>query len=199
MEVKEGAFAYSKQHYTIEEYLELEDAATEKHEYYLGEIFAMSGAKLQHNIVTTNLLGSLSNTLKGKPCRPYGSDLRIHIEKNSLFTYPDISVICGEPESRNNDGMNFLNPTVLMEVASPATRNYDRETKFKLYRDIPTLMEYVLINPEAISIEAWFINVRGHWELRDYRTIQDILKLHSLGISVLVSEIYEGTKAAVQF
>jgi len=196
MEVNEAAVSYSKQQYTIEEYLTMENAAEEKHEYYRGEIFAMSGAKLQHNIVTINLTTTLKNKLKGKPCRPYGRDLRIHIEKNTLFTYPDISVICGEPISRSNDGLNFLNPTVIIEVASPSTRNYDRETKFKLYRDIPTLKEYMLADPEAISIESWFINGHGNWELREYRSIADILELNSIGVSMALGEIYEGTKVS---
>src|SRR3712207_2746804 len=96
MEVREPAVAYGKKLFTIEEYLEMEEASQEKHEYYKGEIFAMSGAKLTHNTITYGLLATLLNKLKGKSCRPFGSDMRIHIEKNTLFTYPDISIICGE-------------------------------------------------------------------------------------------------------
>ena len=194
MEVNEAAVSYGKLHYTIEEYLEMENAASEKHEYYQGEIFAMSGAKLQHNIVTINLIAALKEKLKGKPCRPYGSDMRIHIPKNTLFTYPDISVVCGDPVSRNDDDMNFLNPTVIIQVASPATRNYDREAKFTLYRDIPTLKEYVLADPQAIRIESYFINANGNWELRDYRSIEDTLELRSIGVTISLTDIYEETK-----
>lgn len=194
MEVNEPAVAYSKRHYTIEEYLEMENAATEKHEYYQGEIFAMSGAKLEHNIVARNLMILLGNKLKGKPCQPFGSDLRIHVEKNTLFTYPDLSIICGEPESLNNDKMNFLNPTLIIEVASPATRDYDRGAKFKLYRGIPTLKEYILIDPLSISIEAFFINEIGNWELREYSNIDQTLGLPTIQVSVGLKEIYEGTE-----
>ena len=194
MEVDEAAVAYGKLHYTIEEYLEMENAATEKHEYYQGGIFAMSGARSQHNVVVINMITAMKNKLKGKPCRPYGSDLRIHIPKNTLFTYPDISVVCGNPASWNDDDMNFLNPTIIVEVASPSTRNYDRKTKFKLYRDIPTLKEYILVDPEAVSIEAYFINDAGHWELRDYHTIEETLELRSIGVSIALSEVYEGTR-----
>ena len=196
MEVNEPAVAYSKQHYSIEEYLEMENAATEKHEYYRGEIFAMSGAKLEHNIVTRNLMILLGNKLKGKPCQPFGSDMRVHIEKNTLFTYPDLTIICGEPESLNNDGMNFLNPSVIFEVASPSTRDYDRGEKFKLYRDIRTLKEYILVDPLSISIEAFFINGQGNWELKDYNNIDQILEFPSMQVSVELREIYEGTKVA---
>jgi Uma2 family endonuclease len=194
MEVREPAVAYSKQHYSIEEYLELENAATEKHEYYNGEIFAMSGAKGQHNIVVGNLFAILWNKLKGSPCRPYNSDQRIHIKKNTLFTYPDISVICGEPISLNNDDMNFLNPSVIVEVISPATKNYDKGEKFQLYRDIPTLREYILVSPESIHVEIFFINNHGNWELVEYRNIDQSFRCATLQLSITLKEIYEGAK-----
>ncbi len=194
MEVKEPSPAYARQHYTIEEYLQMENAATEKHEYYQGEIFAMSGAKLQHNIVTRNLLVWLTNKLKGNPCQPFCSDLRIHVEKNTLFTYPDLSVICGEPLSLNNDGMNFLNPSIICEVLSPSTKDYDREAKFKLYRDIPTLKEYILVDPLPAQIEAYFINTHGNWELIEYKSIHQTLVLPTIQVSIDLKDIYEGTK-----
>ena len=196
MEVNEPAVAYAKQHYSIEEYLEMENVATEKHEYYKGDIFAMSGAKLEHNIVTSNLHVALGRKLKGKPCRPFGSDLRIHIEKNTLFTYPDISIICGEPKSLNDDKMNFLNPSVIIDVASPATRDYDRGGKFKLYRDISTLKEYILIDPLSINVEAFFINNTGNWELKEYNDLNQTLDLSAIQVSVELKEIYEGTEIA---
>src|SRR6202012_6265077 len=151
MEVREPAVAYAKRKYSIEEYLEMENAATEKHEYYKGEIFAMSGAKHQHNLVAGNIYAPLKNKLRDKPCKPLNSDSRIHIEKNTLFTYPDISVVCGDPVFLNDDEWNLLNPTVIIEVLSPSTQNYDRGDKFNLYRDIPTLKEYILGEPETIG------------------------------------------------
>src|SRR3569832_849770 len=103
MDVKEPAIAYSQLKISIEEYLEMENAALEKHEYYRGEVFAMSGAKVPHNIMTRNLLIGLGNKLQGKKCQPYGSDQRIHIPSNTLFTYPDISIVCGEIITLNGD------------------------------------------------------------------------------------------------
>ena len=173
----------------------MENAATEKHEYYKGEIFAMSGAKLQHNIITTNVLVGLGNKLAGKPCRPFGSDMRIHIPKNTLFTYPDISVICGEVESLDNDEMNFLNPTLIIEVLSPSTKNYNRGEKFRLYRDIATLKEYILIDSESVGIEAFHINSSGHWELAEYLDILATLHIHSIDVTLQLGEIYKGSKA----
>jgi Uma2 family endonuclease len=108
----------------------MEEASQEKHEYYQGEVFAMSGPKVPHNIIARDILTSSTQKLKGKSCQPFGSDQRIHIEKNSLFTYPDISVICGELKTLNDEEWNILNPTVLIEIFSPSTKNYDRGEMF---------------------------------------------------------------------
>ncbi|MEO6455299.1 MAG: Uma2 family endonuclease [Ginsengibacter sp.] len=192
MEVKEPAIAYSKNKYTIAEYLQMEEVATEKHEYYQGEIFAMSGPKVSHNIIAGNIFGSLMQELRGKQCRPFNSDQRIHIEKNTLFTYPDISIICGEIITLNNDDWNVLNPTVIIEVLSPSTKNYDRGEKFKLCRDIATLKEYILIDSVSINVEAFYINTDGNWELKEYKNIDETLYMHSIQISLELKEIYEG-------
>lgn len=194
MEVKEPALSYSNKKYTIEEYLEMEDVAVEKHEYYQGEIFAMSGAKVQHNIIAGNIYGHLFNKLKGKPFKPFHSNQRIHIEKNTLFTYPDISIVCGDIETRNKDEWNILNPAIIIEVLSPSTKNYDRGEKFKLYRDISTLKEYILVDSESIHIETFYINNTGHWELVEYKSSDESLLIKALQISVELKEIYEGTK-----
>ena len=194
MEVREPAIAYGKQHFTIEEYLEMENNADDKHEFYRGEIFAMSGAKLAHNIIAKNLSGNLFLKLKGKPCQPYGSDTRIHIPSNTLFTYPDISIICGEPLTLNSDNWNVLNPTVIIEILSSSTKNYDRGEKFRLYRDITTLKEYILVDSESIYVEAFSINSNNHWELTEYKNSFDTLVFHSISEAVTLAEIYEGVK-----
>ena len=193
MEVREPIPVYGKQKITIEEYLELEEASSEKHEYYKGEVFAMSGAKVPHNVISRNLLIALGLKLKGKSCQPFGSDQRIHIEKNTLFTYPDISIICGEIKTLNDDNWNVLNPTVLIEILSPSTKNYDRGEKFMLYRDITTLKEYILVNSESIHIEVFRLNTSNHWELEEYRNISEMLQLPAVDVSVHLTEIYEGT------
>ncbi len=194
MELQEPAIAYSKQKMTIEEYLEFENAATEKHEYYQGEIFAMSGAKLAHNEIVVNTLSSIKQFLKGKSCKPYGSDLRIYIEKNTLFTYPDISVFCGEVLTLNDDQWNALNPVIIIEVLSPSTKNYNRGTKFKLYREIPTLKEYVLIDSETINVEIFAVNPEGYWELREYKDINDTVEISHIAMQLSMEDIYSGTE-----
>ncbi|HET7116055.1 MAG TPA: Uma2 family endonuclease [Hanamia sp.] len=192
MEVHEPAVAYGKQKFSIEEYLEMENASIEKNEYYKGEIFAMSGAKVPHNTISFNLSGILYNKLKGKKCKPYGSDQRIHIQSNTLFTYPDISIICGEIITLNNGDYNVLNPTVIIEVLSKSTSNYDRGVKFKLYRDIPTLKEYILVDSETIHIEVFRLNENNHWELEEYDSVENYLFVETIDEKIAIAEIYEG-------
>src|SRR6478609_2207917 len=194
MEVKEPAIAYSQQKISIEAYLEMENAALEKHEYYQGEVFAMSGAKVPHNRITSNLLAELGMRLKGKKCRPYNSDQRIHIPSNTLFTYPDISIVCGEVITLNDDEYNVLNPTVIIEVLSKSTKNYDRGEKFKLYRDIPTLKEYILVDSQSIHIEAFRMNKNNHWELEEYNAIDTALEVKAINENILLNDIYDGVK-----
>lgn len=194
MELREPAIAYGKQKFSIEEYLAMEETAVEKHEYYRGEIFAMSGAKVPHNRIAGNVYAILHQRLKGSNCRPYHSDQRIHIESNTLFTYPDISVVCGEDITLNNDNWNILNPIVIFEILSPSTKNYDRGEKFMLYRDIPTLREYILVDSEHVHIEAFRLNVTHRWELEEYNSLEDQLPIKAINETIPVSEIYDGVK-----
>jgi Uma2 family endonuclease len=194
MEIREPAVAYGKQKISIEKYLEMENASPEKHEYYKGEVFAMSGAKVVHVKICDNILSSLKIKLKGKSCQPFGSDLRIHVEANTLFTYPDISITCGDIITLNNDDYNVLNPSVLIEVLSSSTKNYDRGEKFKLYRDIPTLKEYILVDSETVNIEVFRLNANNHWELEEYNKDNESFEIQTINASLLLSEIYEGTK-----
>lgn len=192
MQVREPAVAYGKKKLTIEEYLRFEEASAEKHEYYKGEIFAMSGSKIPHNTIAMNLSVTLGQKLKGKSCKPFNSDQRIYIPQNSLFTYPDISIVCGKVETKDNDDWNLLNPTVIIEVLSKSTKDYDMGGKFALYRDIVTLKEYILVDSESLNVYVFRINENGHWELEEYKKIEDVLSVRILELSIPLAEIYEG-------
>ena len=194
MEVNEPAVAYSKQKMSIQEYLEFEKNSIDKHEYYRGEIFIRAGAMPKHNVIFKNVFGELYKKLKGKSCQPYGSDLRINIPENTLFTYPDISIICGDIVTSEHDEDTATQPIVLIEILSKRTKDYDRGSKFKLYRDIPTLKEYILIDSESISIEAFSINQNNHWELIEYKTVENTLSIATIDFQLPLIEIYEGTK-----
>lgn len=202
-ELREPVVAYGKKKFTIEEYLAFESASAQKHEYYKGEIFlmeghkdmlAMSGAGSRHNKIFTNLFGNIFSQLKGKPCPPYGSDMRVHIPENTLFTYPDISIFCGDIIPSDEDKDSVIQPVAVIEILSPPTRNYDRGDKFTLYRDIPTLQDYLLVDSQAVRVEAYNINTDGYWELHDYKEMEDIVFVGSAGLSLSLREIYNETK-----
>ena len=194
MELREPAIAYSHRKMSIEDYLVFENEASEKHEYYQGDVFAMSGAKVTHNKIVVNTIGSIHHFLKGKTCKPYNSDQRVYVEKNSLFTYPDISIFCDKIITRNNDDMNAMNPAVIIEVLSPGTRIYDQGLKFRLYRAIDTLKEFILMDSEMVGIEAFSINQNGLWELREYKSIGETLLIQTIHMEIPLQDIYEGTK-----
>lgn len=189
-DLREPLEAYGKKKLTAEEYLEWENQQQEKHEFYQGEIFSMAGAGARHNVIYINTLGSLINKLSGKPCQPYGSDLRIHIPTNTLYTYPDISIICKDIIEAENKGEN-LEPTVLIEILSPSTANYDRGGKFKLYRDIPSLKEYVLIDSMSFNVEVFHFIAVGDWSFRVYSNLEDVVELQSLNLQLPISQIYQ--------
>ncbi len=191
--VREPISEYANQKISIEEYLAFERGSHEKHEYFKGEVFAMSGAGPRHNIIFSNLFGEIVIKLKGKSCLPFGSDMRLHIPQSTLFTYPDISIYCGAISDDLEDD-NAINPTALIEILSPSTRDYDRGGKFKLYREIPTLKEYVLVDTDSILVEVFRINQSGHWELEEYKSPEQKLQFTSLSISVALKDIYQGTK-----
>lgn len=190
--VEENAEAY-RLRYNLLQYLEIEKKSSYKHEYFNDEIFSMAGASDAHNEIFSNLFLQIGLKLKGKLCRPYGSDKRLHIPENSLYTYPDVSIYCNGLTHSSHDKDSAILPTVLIEILSDSTQTYDRGDKFKLYRDIPSLKEYILIDSEHISIEAFFLNSKNNWELQLYTDQSEKLTLKSLGIDLSISEIYEHT------
>jgi Uma2 family endonuclease len=189
-EVKEPALQYK--FISAEAYLANEKAALEKHEFYKGEVFAMSGASLKHNQIFSKIFISIGNKLKGNRCRPYGSGLRIHIPKNSLYTYPDISIICGDPELTGEQFDTAVNPSVIIELLSKSTRNYDKGEKFTLYRDIDSLKEYILIDTEKIHVEKHLRFADNSWQLTEFKNIENIFTINTINIQVALNSIYEG-------
>ena len=137
---------------------------------------------------------SLSNKLSGKNCKPYNSDQCIHIPSNTLFTYPDISIVCGEIIILNDDEYNVLNPAVIIEVLSKSTKNYDRGERFKLYRDIATLKEYILVDSESVHIEVFRLNDSNHWELEEYDDMADVVAIKAINEDISIVDIYESVK-----
>lgn len=172
---------------TPEEYLERERTADFKSEYHQGATFAMSGAKRNHVMIAGNLAATIWIALRGHGCFTYQSDLKVLVEAVGLYTYPDVVVVCGEEEL--DDGQDvLLNPTLIAEVLSPPTEQYDRGKKFAFYRTIPTLQEYVLVAADRRRVEVFRRNEAGRFEL--YEATEGAVTLASVGCTVAMDEVY---------
>ena len=177
---------------TRTEYLAFDAASAEKHEFFDGQIFAMSGGSFNHATIGLNVATLLRTGLRGTPSQPMNSDMRIHTP-SGLDTYPDVSVFCNEPELTDAD-RTLLNPVVIIEVLSPTTRSCDRGDKFWHYRSIPGLQDYVLIDSESIHVEHHQRQNRDEWLLHEYRRLEDVFHLAVLGVTLEVAGFYEGVK-----
>lgn len=185
-----------KPRWTVEQYLDMERLAEERHEFHDGEVLAMAGGTVKHALVVTNTSGEIRNALKGKPCRAYGSELKITLRETNSFVYPDVSVICGEPipDARDRNAESASNPKLIVEVLSPSTERYDRTKKFELYRTLETLEEYLLIGVEEPRVDAFFRQADGTWAFDSWSGVEATITLRSLGLSIPASEIYAGVK-----
>jgi Uma2 family endonuclease len=180
--------------YTPEEYLAMEREAAEKSEYYSGQIYAMAGGSPEHNLIGFNIAGLLHAKLRGSPCRGFTSDQRVRIIETGLYTYPDVTVICGELQFDDARRDTLINPTLLIEVLSPSTEAYDRGEKFAHYRRIESLQEYVLIAQDQPRIERFLRQSDGTWNYRAAEGREGNLRLESVGVDLPVSEVYEGVE-----
>ena len=173
-----------------EEYLELERKAFEKSEYYKGEVFAMAGATKEHNKIVASIISALGQHLKGKGCFFFPSDLRVHNPNNTLYTYPDAIVVCGKEEYLDNKFDTLLNPTILFEVLSTSTENYDRGIKFKLYRSIPSLQNYVLVSSTEYLAEV-YTRSNDTWILTTAKDKNKHIHISAIDYDLQLSEVYE--------
>lgn len=176
--------------YTQQEYLELERKAEYKSEFFKGEIFAMSGATRQHNVISGNFYAFLHQKLKPSGCRPYGSDMRVHIPLNSLYTYPDISVVCGKEEFLDNEFDTLLNPIFICEVLSTSTADYDTGGKFTLYRSIESLKEYWVISSLEYRLQKFVRQPNNDWLMSETLNVNEKVLLETLSVEVPLKEVY---------
>ena len=177
--------------FTFDEYLMIERSAPYKSEYLDGYIFAMSGGTLNHSIIAANFLTDLSQKLRGSGCRAVGSDMRIAAEDLSFSAYPDVTVYCGDPQFYGDRMDVLLNPRLIVEVLSPSTRSYDRGDKFERYRQIASLIDYLLVDPDAPHVELWHRNEEG-WASTSATAPDAALFLPSLNVQLQLAALYEG-------
>ena len=177
-----------------EEFLEFERASDIKHEYIGGQIVAMGGAKRNHNIVALNLGSELNRLLEDKDCEAYLADMRVSLPTTNEYAYPDLSVVCGEPIFQDDVLDTLENPVLIVEILSDTTEAYDRGLKFRLYRSIKTLREYVLVAQNQPRIEKYVVKGDGFWVLSEVSGLDSELQLESIGSSVPLSRIYRKVK-----
>lgn len=176
-------------HWTAAEYLAREQRSTAKHEFFEGEIYAMAGATLRHNTIAANAIYLVTGLLRGRPCRAFTSDQRVHVAATGLYTYADAGVVCGDAQMHPEDALTLLNPTLLVEVFSPSTESYDRGEKLQHYREIPSLREVLhLATRERCVMHHRRIDA-GQWVLIERR--DGAIELPALGGLVQVSDLYD--------
>lgn len=175
---------------TAEEYLAMDRAAEFRSELLDGEIIAMSGGNARHSGVKVNLVAEVATALRGSSCRAFDSDLRVRVSPR-MYTYPDLTVVCGKAMFADQREDILLNPTVIFEVLSPSTEYYDRGVKFQHYREVESLQDYILVAQDQIRIEQYTRSDANTWTLRDYQLPGDVLKIASVGVSLPLAAIYE--------
>ena len=174
-----------------DEYLELDRATEFKHEYFDGRIYMMPGGSYAHALVITNLGGELRSALKKRPCTVTTTEARTRVSEEGLYTYPDVAVVCGEPQFRDKRKDTILNPVLIIEVLSPSTEAYDRGFKFAQYRKLETLEEYVLVSQSEPHVEVFRRQHSGDWLLSEWSGMDATCRFSSLDCSVALAEIYD--------
>jgi len=192
-----------KKYYTHEEYLALEEKAEYKSEYHDGEIVplfreivdgevvAMAGGSPNHSKISLSIGAELRTSLKGTTCQAYNSDLKIRVKKVKRSFYPDVTVVCGEPEYYDKNENIITNPTVIVEVLSPSTSGYDRLDKFFFYRQAESLQEYVLVDTQKLYVEVFKLQENRKWILSTYDNLNENVLFESINVEILMSEIYD--------
>ena len=176
--------------YSAAEYLAFERKSDTKHEFYRGELFAMSGGAASHSLIASNLIRAMGNALSDRPCVVHTSDLRVACP-TGLYTYPDVSVVCGKVEYQDGTQDVLLNPLVLIEVLSPSTEAYDRGTKFKHYQSIESLQEFVLVSQQEARVEHFARRPdSAQWTLTTMSELHGAVSFPALDCSIPMGEIY---------
>jgi Uma2 family endonuclease len=176
---------------TPEQYLAIERAAECKSEYYRGEMFAMSGVSLRHNRIASQLHFLLKQHLQRKGCDVNTSDLRVNVPATGLYTYPHLSVVCGEPDLADSYVDTLLNPSLLVEILSPSTERYDRAFKIHAYRTIPSVRECLLVAQDQHLVELHRRMPDGSWSVFESRGREATLELTSINYTLRLDELYE--------
>lgn len=171
-------------------YLQREEIASIKSEYWAGELFPMAGGTANHNRIAVSVCSALDTALDAGQCEVFNSDLKLRIEAHDLFTYPDAMVVCGSIQYFPNCTDTILNPIVIVEVLSKATRGLDQGEKFAWYRSLSSLQDYVLIDQYRIHVDCYHRLANGRWLLTEYTSEADMITLESINAEISVRQLY---------
>lgn len=180
--------------YTYEEYLELSQVSEQRLEYHVGKVYAMAGGTAKHTILCGNINRRLAERLDDSDCIVYTSDMQLAIENINRYVYPDTMVTCGEQEFTNERETQLKNPTLIVEVLSKSTKDYDRTNKFAYYRTLPSFKEYILIHSDSITVETFYKAESNYWKIATYFSLDDIVKINAFDIEIPMIQIYQKIK-----
>jgi Uma2 family endonuclease len=178
-------------HWSLEQYVEHERHTGLRYEYVDGQIYAMTGGTLRHAHISGNIFFAFKTLLRGSACVPFNTDAGISAQTKRKYFYPDVSVVCGEIDVDPALPERIANPVVLVEVLSNGTEDYDRTTKFNYYKLIASLSDYLIVEQDRPHI-THYTRLDRTWPSREYSEITDQIALPSLGITLLMENVYEG-------
>jgi Uma2 family endonuclease len=183
--------ALRKQHISIDEYLAMGAESDVRHEYMDGEVYAMAGAKMSHNIIVANLVSIISPRALKAGCIAVANDMRVKTP-SKLYAYPDVVMVCGKPQLLEEKGHeSLLNPTLIIEVLSPTTEAFDLSDKFWHYRALPSLQEYILVAQDKARIERYVRHTDEQWLHMIADGLAASMPLHSLDLALPLRDVYE--------
>lgn len=174
-----------------EEYLALERQADYKSEYFDGVVYALAGASERHNLITLNAATDLVFQLRGRPCRAYSNDMKVRLPDSRKFFYPDVVVVCGQPQFHDERTDAILNPLLIIEVLSESTEAFDRGGKFQAYQRLESLQEYILISQNRPLIEQYVRQSEEVWKYTAAIGLESSLSLPSIECTLNLSTVYD--------
>jgi len=189
-----GQAELQTRHYTPEEYFALEEASELRHEYFEGEVFAMAGASISHNLIKGNLVAALRPEARRRGCRVFDENVRLVVHERVMYAYPDVMVTCDPADRR--DAYLVRHPVLIAEVLSASTAEYDRTEKFANYQKLPSLRHYLLISQTAWVVEYFRRDEAGQWIYTLLSTAEGVLEIPELGLLLPLRELYEDTDIA---
>ncbi|MEM6801673.1 MAG: Uma2 family endonuclease [Bacteroidota bacterium] len=178
---------------SIAKYLDLELKSDMRHEFHDGEVFAMAGGTKNHGILGTNILTEVNIQVRNKGCITFNGDVKIRIQPSNRFLYPEASIVCGKLETSEEDEEAIRNPVLIVEVLSDSSEAYDRGAKFRLYQQLPSFKEYLLIDQHKSVISIFFRKEENIWEMREVIGLEQVIHLQSLDIEVAMQDLYRNT------